>query len=531
MHTNAVVSEQRRCHLRRWFLFFVLLLLLMLMVLMIVFDRMQHMIPVVVASSSQEKNRSSSSSSSQTIVQPDEPKTEYPELQKNAILVEEKEQQQQQKINETDSRMKQPIPNKLLLGNETTANTVLTLMEEQYAYRNIHEKNQRSQRFPSVEQRVKILMSSWYLPPCEQDQKRKNIAHYRRNGTLVWLQEIQLRQPPKPISNTTSSSPPPRTFLVDRIFTGKHTTTTATTPLNVAFDHVHALNRTLMQHQCSHRYCKDMAEYLFPALDRAHVDPDVHPILFQFGDGERTKIYNHTMSNTKASSSNIFIHPNLPVIKKFRRIISYSDLQHMTTTTTTTEHHKCYKDRIIPTKITTTTNDNHPNNNNNEDLHPIVWKLKTRRHYQRIHEVPKYDIPWEQKKDWAVFRGELTGGFPRGYPIQSSTPYERCQLFPRCRLVLHHAEVATAAATTTTANTTKSSSLLIVDAKLTSFSAHDSKQIPQFMLSENPNDENGGQTMINVSLFGDSKTLQEMLQYKALIMLEGNDVSSGLKWG
>jgi hypothetical protein len=51
------------------------------------------------------------------------------------------------------------------------------------------------------------------------------------------------------------------------------------------------------------------------------------------------------------------------------------------------------------------------------------------------------------------------------------------------------------------------------------------------MLSENPNDENGGQTMINVSLFGDSKTLQEMLQYKALIMLEGNDVSSGLKWG
>jgi hypothetical protein len=173
------------------------------------------------------------------------------------------------------------------------------------------------------------------------------------------------------------------------------------------------------------------------------------------------------------------------------------------------------------------------NNTNHHpyQLQPIVWKLKTRRHYQRIYQVPTYDIPWEQKKDAAVFRGELTGAFPRGYPFQSSTPYQRCQLFPRCRLVLHQAVITAVANTTTTTNTSRSLSLL-VDAKLTSFNAHDSKQIPQYMSLDNPNgDGDNGAMMVNVSLYGDTKTLQEMLQYKALIMLEGNDVSSGLKWG
>jgi hypothetical protein len=392
----------------------------------------------------------------------------------------------------------------------------------EYAYRDTNERNQRSQRFPSVDERVKVLMSNWYLPPCPQDIERKNVVHYRtstNNNDWVWLQEIQF-QPSTP-----------RSFFVDQLFDGKHTTT--------AFDYVHALNRTSRKQQCSHRYCLDIIEYLFPALDRLQVDPDYTtdiqqsspaPILFQFGDGERTKIYNHTNMNnntTITTKSNIFTYPNLPIIKKFRRSISYNDLQHMTTPTTDDDHPKCYMDRI---RTPTMTEQNNNTNHSYPNLQPIVWKLKTRRHYQRIYQVPTYDIPWEHKKDAAVFRGELTGAFPRGYPIPSSTPYQRCQLFPRCRLVLHQAIIIAAANTTTTITTSRSSSLL-VDAKLTSFNAHDSKQIPQYMSLDNPNGGGDNGRMVNVSLYGDTKTLQEMLQYKALIMLEGNDVSSGLKWG
>jgi len=75
---------------------------------------------------------------------------------------------------------------------------------------------------------------------------------------------------------------------------------------------------------------------------------------------------------------------------------------------------------------------------------------------------------------------------------------ERCRLLQRCWLVHKH------------------SNSKLVDAKLA---------LPFTNLKGIPEKLNDG-----VSLYGEKLSLEQMLSYKALVMLEGNDVSSGLKW-
>jgi hypothetical protein len=124
-------------------------------------------------------------------------------------------------------------------------------------------------------------------------------------------------------------------------------------------------------------------------------------------------------------------------------------------------------------------------------LQPILWKFGSRRHYNHIErKVEAHDIPWAQKLDRAVFRGSLTGRMPMDRPER-----EVCRSMPRCNLVWQHA------------NST------LVDAKLSKL---DGRPLPNML--------------DGVLLTGAALSQQELLQFKALIMLEGNDVSTGLKW-
>ena len=92
----------------------------------------------------------------------------------------------------------------------------------------------------------------------------------------------------------------------------------------------------------------------------------------------------------------------------------------------------------------------------------------------------------------AVFRGQLTGS-REGYDKNLSDE-ENCQNLKRCRLVYNHA------------NST------LIYAKLTSTRG----RLP---------------TVLNgVTLEGSKVGLSTLLEYKGIIMIEGNDVASGLKW-
>jgi hypothetical protein len=117
-----------------------------------------------------------------------------------------------------------------------------------------------------------------------------------------------------------------------------------------------------------------------------------------------------------------------------------------------------------------------------------------------LDQIPEHDIPWSNKKDAAIWRGALTGRKRDGFSIltaASQTPRERCLQMHRCRLVLSH------------------SGSTVIDAKLVGIAA-DFSPLPS--------------VIDGVELYGEKASFQDMLQYKAIIMLEGNDVSSGLKW-
>jgi len=339
----------------------------------------------------------------------------------------------------------------------------------EYAYKNQAERDARSTRFPAIHERVKLYMSNWYLPPCSDGDK---VAYEFINSDdgFVLLRELEILH----------GDPRPRLFRVNAQFDGSRDAG--------VLDNVHFLNRTTMNATCSHRYCKDFMEFLFPALDRlddaigATTTEIRTPILYQFGDLEKTKAPLNINPRERGS------YPAVPVLKKFRQALTADEVQRVTTLSNGDPNELCGAPQ---TPVVSTTN-----GGGNYHLQPIVFKLKTQRHYNRIYQVADADVPWNKKQNTAIFRGELTGHLVVNETATLSNT-ERCQLFPRCRLVFNHA------------NST------LVDAKLAKPFAN-LKGIPESL--------NG------IPLYGDTLSLEEMLRYKALIMLEGNDVSSGLKW-
>ena len=224
-------------------------------------------------------------------------------------------------------------------------------------------------------------------------------------------------------------------------------------------------------------YCRDCMETVFPVMGRIGWDGNSNngtiatssaggiPLIFQFGDGPYSRNYGYV---------------NVPHIKKFRSVLSKSELDRVTTTTTTDElieeHDSCVShSRKIPMPI--------------GELQPIVWKLNTERHYGRVEEVALLDrTPWQDKMDKVVFRGAMTGD----HRANATDEEEICRSNQRCRLVYRYAHSH------------------LVDARLTGRLA--------------PETVNG------VTVKAERMPLRDMLKYKAIVILEGNDVSSGLKW-
>jgi Glycosyl transferase family 90 len=212
-------------------------------------------------------------------------------------------------------------------------------------------------------------------------------------------------------------------------------------------------------------YCLDVANLLLPALYHVQLEEEgkdwvPFPIVLQFGDLKHSHEYRFL---------------SLPHIKKFRIAASSKQLRDVTSN----NNRNCYAG---PRKALI----------DDTYLQPIVWKLATRRHYGLVHQVGSKDRMWEQKRDMAVFRGQLTGSRD-GYD-KALSDEENCRNLRRCRLVYNHA------------NST------LVNARLTDTR----KRLPDVL--------NG------VELTTGSVTVRHLLRYKGIVMLEGNDVASGLKW-
>jgi len=350
-----------------------------------------------------------------------------------------------------------------------------------FGYSSRTEMENRRKRFPSVDERVRLYMGNWYLPPCA-NQQADSISeedayvryNYVFNATLgadmmlfresrTWREKIRGML---------------RHFVVDE---------------STGYDLLRFMTKRETWFNCDNSYCNDLVKYLLPAMDRAPVDAAPVPILYQFSDVEKTRAY--IIEKQKHGA-----YPNVPHLKKFRYALSKEERDRVVNA-----DEGC---STVPRNIPITVVQQHalsenPSANVIPSAQPIIFKLKMQRHYGYVEGIPSQDKPWSEKKNQAIFRGQFTGRFPAGMnneKASSLSAYEQCQLLQRCRLVYNSA----------------ASSSSMVDAKMVFPILDVRKDFPK--------------TINSIDLYEERSSIEEMLGYKAIIMLEGNDVSSGLKW-
>jgi len=339
--------------------------------------------------------------------------------------------------------------------------------------------SKRSDRFPSVEERIKIYMSDWYAPPCPENSNA--LVRYRYNYSSDSEFPTLLVQEPRDRVNSSvyvmsSTIEADTAFFLDRStllecirpegkgdprlarrIVGPRSNmflycSDAVQSVLTAYDHI-MWERTLFETATDNKGFKhqNQPKDTFP------------PLLLQFGDLRHSHIYRFM---------------DLPHIKKFRSATTRDELERVTSP-------QCIEGARSAVQTPHTYLEQ-------GQLQPLVWKLATSRHFRLLYKVHRYDTPWHEKINMAVFRGQLTGAID-GY-AKGLNDEQNCLNLRRCRLVYKHGNSS------------------LVHAKLTS------------TRNRIPNVLNG------VNLLGEAVTIRRLLQYKAIIMLEGNDVASGLKW-
>lgn len=341
-----------------------------------------------------------------------------------------------------------------------------------YGYRSKEELDARSTRFPSPEERVKIYMSNWYVPPC-QDNASGHIRYYHNETTKTMLVQ-ELKDPPNKKALAYEMPENPRTFAIKG---------------EVEMNRVIYVDREEhLAGYCKTKWrpvCNSTAATMYPSLDRLETErkPTDHPALalVQYGDQRRM----HAYVEATGIPDN---HPNLPVIKKYRPAF-VDGVSEMTAGTCRKGPPQAFEN-VEGVTI----------------FQPVVWKQKADRHFGMLDRIVRLDWKWKFKKNLAVFRGSVTGwrnGGLTNEQIETLPLPELCHNIPRCRLVLENLNSN------------------LIDAKLVG----DTEEVKTNLKGRDLTKALEGQ------LFTDEKMgYHDQLQYKAIIVPEGNDVATGLKW-
>ena len=321
--------------------------------------------------------------------------------------------------------------------------------------------NMRSDRFPGVEERVKVYMSNFYLPPCNgtHDTSGQSIDErlrfsYSFNSSNEKYPEVKLFRN----SDHQSSIVRLNTKIKPDI------------PVVLWEDALEPCYFPSFETS----YCPDarkMASIAKDVMGKNNLG-DLPPIIAQFGDHHHAQLQNE----------------NVPFMKKFREAASVGALEKVTDLEsgldceTTEGRHK-----LLSLSY---------ESDADEDplvFSPIIWLLNTKRHFGYVSWVKWTDSPWELKKDIAIWRGLLTGGLSPEERKGKSFK-ERCDMLPRCRFVRNNLE---------------SPGLDVgVSGQLS------------YLLIDNE----------NLKMIKGRKLRITHMRYKVIIIMEGNDVSSGLKW-
>ena len=321
----------------------------------------------------------------------------------------------------------------------------------------------RKRRFPSVDERVKLYMGNWYSPPCDSSD---GIHYFEQNESIKTSFNVKI---PSSTGNSSTTYEILARVEADRIFVLQTEELAECAKLsNVPqiargeqeSTEAFKLKKKALILKTMRLYCLDALDSLVPALLHAKAELDT------------TEYFPPLLVQFgDLQHSHEYGFLNVPHFKKYRRVATKEEVSNSASPL-------CLSGRRNPLCKSTATS--------SQDLHlqPIVWKLSVSRHYSRLPLVEQQDISWNHKKPMAVFRGELTGSLKTHDPYLSDE--ENCLQWPRCRLVYRNSHSS------------------LVDAKLTSTR----KRMPNVL--------NG------VSLVASKMPLEGMMEYKAVIMLEGN---------
>lgn len=225
---------------------------------------------------------------------------------------------------------------------------------------------------------------------------------------------------------------------------------------------------------CTTTYCIDTNRFLFAARDKLREVDEKAPLVIQYGDAEPYQAL-------EANTGNLFWYPHVPVVKKFRYAMDKEELRRVTQSNATCS---ASIDRLASNVADPALRSQ-----------AIISILNYDRHFAVLHKVAAKDTPWESKKNIAVWRGTLTG--TNRILRESRSDEDWCYAIPRCQVVLQNGNSS------------------LIDAKLVELK----KEKPPI-----------ARRIQGVDMYGSPLDMREMLSYKMIIMVEGNDVSSGLKW-
>jgi hypothetical protein len=195
-----------------------------------------------------------------------------------------------------------------------------------HGYLSREEMLRRNLRFPSVDDRVKLYMSSWYTQPCTIVENVNDTSESQQHIDMItqfnFLHDstdeppiLLLREANIVERNATATSS--RVFLIDSNAEAKGSRIFFMSPSEIR--------------KCDHSFCLDTQSYLFPSLQRLQGTDHWHipkrkwkvPILMQFGDAEISRAFRLL---TKKNET----YPNVPLIKKFRYSMNQDELRRLT---------------------------------------------------------------------------------------------------------------------------------------------------------------------------------------------------------
>lgn len=244
----------------------------------------------------------------------------------------------------------------------------------------------RFERFPTVEERVKIYMSNWFLPPCNT------------SDALAHRKELRGGFP--------------------RVFVGNDSTI-------LEFDSIVDVDTPFLFHGDMLRECAKQ-----PRLWQRHKDT------FRIRKRKSLRTYCSQaifLSNYEESLAGVNFpiiglfgdqppkptRPPIPMIGKWRAATTNTNLWKVVE-----RDGGCWKkDKRIPLA-----------NALYNGVSPVIWKLETHRHWDPIESARRQDTKWQNKKLGALWRGDYTGSYHDG-----GSSLERCLRNQRCSFVYSHA--------------------------------------------------------------------------------------------